>query len=309
MIRPMIRSRRAAGAALLLALAGLAQARDEAPDSPTLARIRATGVVTLGYRADSAPFSYLDERRRPVGYSLEICQRIVDAVRTRLNQPRVEVRWVLVTTATRLPRLAIGSIDLECGVTTNTAARQAKVAFSVTTFVAASRLLARRDSGIRTLDDLRGRSVVSTLSTTSIEHLTAENDRRGLEMHILASSNDADAFRRVRIGEALAFAMDDVLLRNVLAAAPDRDDYTISDEPLTVEPYAIGLPRGDALYKQLVDDAIVALYRSGEIRTIYRKWFESPIPNRGMNFELPMSKALERAIAQPTDSPDPRVYR
>lgn len=293
---------------LLLAAAGLARA--EAPPSPTLAKIRDTGVLTLGYRADSAPFSYLDERRRPIGYSMDICAAVVAAVRTRLDQPRLEVRRVVVTTATRLPRLANGSIDLECGVTTHTAAREAKVAFSLTTFVAASRLLARRASGVRTLEDLRGRSVVSTLSTTSIEYLTAENERLALDMRILASATDADAFRRVRTGEALAFAMDDVLLHNVLATTPDRDDFVISEEPLTVEPYAIGLPRGDAPFKQLVDDAIAALFRSGEIFTIYRRWFESPIPNRdGLNFELPMSKALERAIARPTDSPDPRFYR
>lgn len=297
------------GALLLLAAAGIVHA-ESPPPSRTLAKVRDTGVLTLGYRVDSAPFSYLDERRRPIGYSMDVCQRIVEAVRAHLKQPRLEVRSVVVTSATRLPQLANGSIDLECGVTTNTAARQTKVAFSLTTFVAASRLLARRDSGVRTLEDLRGRSVVSTLSTTSIEHLTAENERLGLDMRILASATDADAFRRVRTGEALAFAMDDVLLHNVLATAPDRDEFTISQEPLTVEPYAIGLPRGDARFKQLVDDAIAALFRSGEIFAIYRRWFQSPIPNRdGMNFELPMSQALERAIARPTDSPDPRVYR
>lgn len=295
------------GLAVLLAAASVGLAR--AQESPTLARIRDTGVVALGYRVDSAPFSYLDERRRPIGYSVDICRRVVDAIRVRLGAPRLEVRWVLVTTATRLPMLANGSIDLECGVTTNTAARQAKAAFSVTTFVAASRLLSRRNAGVRTLEDLRGENVVSTLSTTSIEHLTAENERLGLDMHILAAASDADAFRRVRSGDAKAFAMDDVLLRGILATATDREDYVVSEEPLTTEPYAIGLTRGDAVFKQLVDDAIVAVFRSGEIRTIYGRWFLGPTPNRGLNLELPMSKSLERVILHPTDSADPRVYR
>lgn len=296
-------------ALLLAAAAWCSPSRGEEPLSPTLAKIRETGIVTLGYRFDSAPFSYLDAQRRPIGYSMDICASVVEAIRARLKQPTLEVRRVLVTTATRLPHLANGSVDLECGVTTNTAPRQAKVAFSVTTFVAASRLLSRKDSGIGTLQDLRGQNVVSTISTTSIEHLTAENERLGLGLHILASPEDADALRRVRSGEAMAFAMDDVLLRYLLATAPDRDEYAISDTVLTTEPYAIGLGRGDPGFKQLVDGAIVALYRSGEIHRIYRKWFQLPIPGRGINLDMPMSKSLERAIAQPTDSPDPRVYR
>lgn len=280
-----------------------------AQESATLRRIRDTGVVTLGYRVSSVPFSYLDARRRPVGYSIDICERVVEAIRQRLAQPAIETRLVMVTSATRVPMLANGTVDLECGVTTNTAERQKSVAFSTTTFVAASRLLMRTGAGIRGLDDLRGQPVATTVSTTSIQFLTAANQGRGLDMKILAGADDADAFQMVRTGRAAAFAMDDVLLRGVLATAPDARDYTISDEALTVEPYAIGMSRDDPVFKQLVDGVIIDLFRRGQIQAIYRKWFESPIPPHDINLKLPMSEALQRVIARPTDSPDPQAYR
>lgn len=293
------------GAGLLVA--GLAPAL--AQDSPTLRRIRDTGVVNVGHRVSSVPFSYLDARRRPVGYSIDICERVVEAIRQRLGDPAIETRLVMVTSATRVPMLANGSIDLECGVTTNTAERQKQVAFSITTFVAASRLLTRQGANIRGLEDLRGQPVATTVSTTSIQFLSAANQARGLDMKILAGADDADGFQLVRTGRAAAFAMDDVLLRGLLATAADARDYAISAEALTVEPYAIGLNREDPVFKQLVDGVIVDLFRRGQIQAIYRKWFESPIPPQDINLKLPMSDALQRVIQRPIDSPDPAAYR
>lgn len=281
-----------------------------AADSPTLRKIRDAGVITLGYRVESAPFSYLDGKRRPIGYSIEICDRVVDAVRQRLDQPDLEVRLMPVTSATRLPLVANGTVDLECGVTTNTAERAKSVAFSVTTFVAASRLLSKRSANIRNLDDLKGQTVATTLATTSIQFLHAVNESRHLDMNIVAGLDDAEAFGMVGTGRAVAFAMDDVLLRSLVAATPHGDTlYRIADEALTLEPYAIVLQRDDPVFKQLVDDVIVGLYRSGEIATIYRRWFQAPIPPRGMNLALPMSESLKRVIAHPTDASDPRLYR
>jgi len=279
------------------------------PESATLRKIRDTGVVTLGHRTVSVPFSYLDARRRPIGYSMDICQRVVEAIRLRLGQPEIEVRLVPVTSATRLPMLAIGTVDLECGVTTHTVERQKSVAFSVTTFVAASRLLSKKSAEIFIIDDLRGQSVATTLSTTSIQYLTAVNQSRGLDMKIHAGADDQDAFLMVRNDHAVAFAMDDVLLRGVLASAPDAASYRMSDEALTTEPYAIGIVPNDPVFKQLVDGVIVGLYRSGEIHDIYKKWFESTVPLRNINLRMPMSEQLKRVIAQPTDSPDPATYR
>jgi glutamate/aspartate transport system substrate-binding protein len=295
---------------LAAALPGALGAREpDALDSPVLRKVRDTGVIVLGHRINSVPFSYLDTNRRPVGYSIELCERVVDAVRRRLGLRELEIKRVAVTSATRLPLVANGSIDMECGVTTNTAERQKSQAFSVTTFVAASRLLTRRDSGIQSLEDLRGKVVASTIATTSIRYLASVNDSLGLGMRIVAGQDDVDAFHLVQTGQAAAFAMDDVLLRSLLAAAADRDDYSISADALSVEPYGIGLPRGDAVFKRLVDEVLVGLYRSGEIHDIYQRWFLQRVPGRGLNLNLPMSEPLRRAIARPTDDPDPQRYR
>ena len=300
----------------LLATVGLAAALAAAAapvraegSSPTLDRIRLTGVITVGYRVASVPFSYLDARRQPVGYSMDICRRIVDAVRDRLGAADIETREVPVTSATRIPMLADGAIDLECGVTTNTAERARTVGFSMTTFVAASRLLVKKDAPVQTLQDLRGRTVVTTLATTSMTFLRAANQSQELDMKILAGQDDVDAVRMLRNDQALAFAMDDVLLRGLVAAAPDGDAYRVCDEALTVEPYAIGLPHGDASFKQLVDEVIVGMYRSGALYTLYRKWFQSPVPPRGINLRMPQPDWLARLVRNPTDSPDPQDYR
>lgn len=278
-------------------------------ESRTLNRIRETGVVTIGYRVASRPFSYLDAKRRPIGYSIEICDRIVEVIRQRLMQPDLEIRRVPVMPATRLPMLANGTVDLECGVTTNTIERQKMAAFSVTIFVAESRLLSRASDNIRSLDDLAGRSVATTLSTTSMQFLVSANRSRRLNMRIHAGTDDTDAFQMVRSGSVVAFALDDALLHGMVAAAPDGDNYRISEEALTVEPYAIGMNRDDSMFKQLVDEVIISLYRQGSIDEIYKRWFESPIPGISAGLKMPMSEALRRVITRPTDSGDPAAYR
>lgn len=300
------------GAALASAAApppASAAASAPLPESGVLRKIHDTGLIVLGHRVSSVPFSYLDGRLRPVGYSMDLCHRVVDAVRQRLALPDLEVKLVTVSSATRMPLVANRTVDLECGVTTNTAERQKTQAFSVTTFVAASRLLAKKENEIRSLEDLRGKAVASTIATTSFRYLNSVNESRRLDMKILAGQDDTDAFQMVQTDRAVAFAMDDVLLRSLQAGTANPGDYSISDEALSVEPYGIGLPRDDAGFKQLVDGVLTELYRSGEIHAIYRKWFQSPIPPKGINLQLPMSEPLKRAIANPTDSPDPQMYR
>lgn len=298
--------RRAIGlifAGLVFALGAHAQ------DSPTLRKIREAGVITLGYRDGSVPFSYLDSAHRPVGYSIDICQRVVDAVREHLGQPDLERRFVLVNSATRVPMVANRTVDLECGVTTHTVERQRHVAFSVTTYVAASRLVSRRSDPVRRLQDLRGRVVTSTVGTTSLAHLQRLSTEQGLAMSIVAARDDPDAFRWVENGRADAFAMDDVLLRGMIALARNPADFVVSEDALSVEPYAIMLPKGDPAFKELVDRAIVAMFRRGEVDALYRRWFESAIPPGGVNLSLPMLPAMRRVIEQPTDTPDPAHYR
>ncbi len=277
--------------------------------SNTLKKIQASGVIVLGHRVGALPFSYLDANLQPIGYSLDLCRAVVDALKHQLKLPELKIKLVEVTPATRIPMVANGSLDLECGVTTNTLERQKQVAFSVTTFVAQSRLLAKKANHIATLADLRGRSVVSTLSTTSITRLNEINAQHKLGMRILAGKDDPDSFLFVQSDRALAYAMDDVLLYALIARSPRPQDYSVSDEVLSVEPYGLMLGKDDPEFKRLVDDVIIALFRSGEITQLYRRWFESPIAPNGLNLQLPMSAPLQRAIAHPSDSSDPKHYR
>lgn len=297
-----------ASAALAALCLGFGAAR--AADGPTLTRVRDTGVIVIGYRPASLPFSYLDAQLRPTGYTVELCDRIVDAVRQKLQLPDLEVRRVEVASATRLPLVINGTLDLECGITTNTAERARHQAFSLTIFVAETRLMTRAGERVQGLADLRGKTVASTIGTTSIQHLAKVNEAQSLGIRILGGLDDPEGFQLVRSGRASAFLMDDVILRALLAQqGPGADDYRISDQVQTVEPYAIGLRKGDPQFKALVDEVLAGLYRSGEIHAIYRRWFESPLPSQGLNLKLPMSAAFRRVIASPTDSPDPELYR
>lgn len=291
----------------MAALLGSSPSR--AADSPTLQRIRDTGVIVLGYRSTSVPFSYLDAKLKPVGYSMDLCERIVEAVARRLDMPDLEVKLIAVSSATRLPMMANGTLDLECGVTTHTAERRKAQAFSLTTFVAESKILSKRSSPVLSLDDLRGKAVASTIGTTSIQLLHKQNQQRGLDMKILVGQDDQEAFRALQTERAAAFVMDDVLLRSLIAQVPNAQDYLIADTPLTVEPYGIGLNRDDPEFKQWVDEVLRGLFKSGEIVAIYRKWFQSPIPPRGLNLQLPMSEAFKQLIRNPSDSADPAHYR
>jgi len=276
--------------------------------SATLHKVEQTGIITLGYRVGSVPFSYLDEKLNPIGYSMDLCYRIVDAVRVRLKMRDLGVKLIPVTSATRIPMVVNGTVDLECGVTTNTLERQRSQAFSVTTFIAVSRLLSKKTSDIQTLGDLQGKPVVSTVGTTSIRYLHDANLVQKLDMKILAGLDDADAFQLVQTDRAVAYVMDDVLLRSLLAGSKNPADFSISSASLSIEPYGIAMMKDDATFKQLVDDVLVGTYRSGEIHTIYNKWFQSPIPPKGINLQLPMSAALKRAIAAPSDNGDPKHY-
>ncbi len=276
--------------------------------SPTLNKVEQTGIITLGYRLGSVPFSYLDERLNPIGYSMDLCYRIVDAVKARLKLRNLQVKLIAVTSATRIPLVVNGTVDLECGVTTNTLERQRSETFSVTTFVAISRLLSKKSSNIQTLSDLRGEPVVSTVGTTNIRFLNEANLTQKLDMKILAGLDDAEAFQMVQTDRAVAYVMDDVLLRSLVARTKNPAEFSISEESLSIEPYGIAMTKGDAAFKQLADDVLVGIFRSGEIHTIYNKWFQSPIPPKGINLQLPMSSALKRVIAAPTDMSDPKHY-
>lgn len=274
----------------------------------TLKKIQDSGTITMGVRDSSVPFSYLDDKQQPVGYSVDLCYRIVDAVKTQLKMPNLKVVLQPVTSATRIPLMANGTIDLECGSTTNSIDRQKQVSFVSTTFVTASRLVAKKSSKVSSLNDLRGKSIVSTAGTTSLRLLNELNGERKLGMNILSAKDHAESFLMVKTGRAVAFAMDDILLYSLVASDQAPGDYMITNDALSVEPYGIMVRKDDPAFKRLADTAIANVFKSGEINRIYAKWFTSPIPPKGINLNVPMSDVLKRVIGKPTDSGDPAVY-
>lgn len=276
--------------------------------SGTLKKVRDTKTITLGVRDSSIPFSYLDDKQAYQGYSIDLCMRIVDAVRKELGMQHLDVKMNPVTSATRIPLMANGTIDLECGSTTNNLERQNQVAFAPTTFVTANRLLAKKSSNIQSLDDMKGKTLVSTSGTSNLKQLTALNAQRQLGMKIMTAKDHAEGFLMVETGRAVAFAMDDILLASLAASSKSPKDYAITKDALSVEPYGIMLRRDDPQFKKLVDGAIGNVFKSGEINRIYKKWFMSPIPPKDVNLNWPMSKQLEAVIAKPTDSGDPATY-
>ncbi len=291
-----------------LFIAGFVVTGAYAQESGTLKKIKDSGTITLGVRDSSIPFSYLDDKQSYQGYSVDLCMRVVAAVQKHLGLSSLNVKMTPVTSATRIPLMANGTIDLECGSTTNNLERQKQVAFAPTTFVTANRLLAKKSSGIKTLDDMKGKTIVSTSGTSNIKQVTALNTERNLGMNIQAAKDHAEGFLMVETGRAVAFAMDDILLASLASSSKSPADYGITNEALSVEPYALMLRREDPEFKKVVDNAIVALFKSGEINRIYHKWFQSPIPPKGINLNVPMSDALKSAIARPTDSGDPVSY-
>ncbi len=274
----------------------------------TLKKIKETGTITLGHRESSLPFSYYDDRQQVVGYAMDLCARIVEGVKGNLKLAQLAARLNPVTSATRIPLMANGTIDLECGSTTNNLERQKQVSFTITHFVTANRFVSKKSANLKTVDDLKGKTIVSTSGTTNIKQITEIGAQKGLNLNILAAKDHAEAFLMVETGRAAAFVMDDILLYSLVAGSKSPQDYVISTDALSVEPYGIMLRREDAPFKKVVDEAMIATYKSGAINPIYDKWFLKPIPPKGINLNVPMSAAFKKVIASPTDSGDPAVY-
>jgi glutamate/aspartate transport system substrate-binding protein len=288
--------------------AGVIASGAYAQESGTLKKIKEKGTIVLGVRDSSIPFSYLDDKQSYQGYSIDLCMKIVSAVQKHLGLASLNVTMNPVTSATRIPLMANGTIDLECGSTTNNLERQKQVAFAPTTFVTANRLLAKKSSNVNSLDDMKGKTLVSTAGTSNLKQVTELNAARGLGMNILPAKDHAESFLMVETGRAVAFAMDDILLASLAANSKVPSDYSITKEALSVEPYGIMLRKDDPAFKKVVDEAIANVFKSGDINRIYAKWFQSPIPPKGINLNVPMSKELQAVIAKPTDSGDPAAY-
>ena len=274
----------------------------------TLKKVKDTGTITIGYRDASIPFSYLDQNQKPIGYAMDICYQIVDAVKAKLKMPDIKVALNPVTSSTRIPLMANGTIDLECGSTTNNAERKKQVDFGMTYFVIKYRWVSKASDHMDTIDSLKGQTVVSTAGTTDIKALNELNTSKDMGMTVLSANDHPAAFLMVETGRAKAFLMDDILLAGLVANSKNPADFHISKDSLGLEPYSLMFRKDDPEFKKVVDDEMTKLYKSGEIEKIYHKWFESPIPPKGINLDVPISDSLKKVFANPTDSPDPKVY-
>jgi glutamate/aspartate transport system substrate-binding protein len=295
----------------ILAVAALSIASHAAfGGEPTgaLEKIRSTGTITIGHRESSIPFSYYDNNGKVVGYAMDLCYLVADAVKARLGLEKLDVKLVPVTPSGRIQSVLNGTIDMECGSTTNNVERQKVVSFSITYFVAANRFLTKSKANLRTLDDLKGRTIVSTIGSTNLKQISELNTERHLGLTILAAKDNGEAFRMLESDRADAFVMDDVLLHSLAAHSPIPGDYTVSEDALSVEPYGIMLRRDDPAFKKVVDDALSTIYHSGDIRRIYAKWFQAPIPPHDVNLNVPMSAPLQRTITHLIDSGEPGAY-
>ncbi|MBU1332248.1 MAG: glutamate/aspartate ABC transporter substrate-binding protein [Gammaproteobacteria bacterium] len=268
----------------------------------TLKKIKDSGTITLGHRDASIPFSYFgDNPQQPVGYSHDLQLKVVEAIKQELGMPDLKVRYNLVTSQTRIPLVQNGTVDLECGSTTNNIERQRQVDFSVGIFEVGTRLLAKKTSGVSDFADLKGKNVVTTAGTTSERLLKIMNADKQMGMNIISAKDHGESFLMLESGRALAFMMDDALLYGEMAKAKQPAEWTVVGTPQSFEIYGCMMRKGDEGFKQVVDQAISSTFASGEINAIYDKWFMQPIPPKNLNLNFPMSDELKKLIANPTD--------
>jgi glutamate/aspartate transport system substrate-binding protein len=291
--------------ALLACLVGGAAVAVSAEElEGTLNKIKESGTITIGHRDSSVPLSYLDDKLQPVGFSIDLCRHVVEAVKAKLAMPNLNVAYNPVTSATRIPLVANGTVDVECGSTANMTARQKQVGFSYTFFVPQFKWIVRANSGINAADDLRGKSVAVTAGTNTAIFVNKLNSEGKLGMNIMQGKDHAESFLLVETGRASAWMEDDVLIAGFRANARNPVDFKLLDKAYPSDPYALMLRRDDRQFKALIDEMLAQLMRSGEFERLYVRWFEQPIPPRGINIQLPMSEALKQAVEHPNDRPN-----
>ncbi|MEQ9728452.1 glutamate/aspartate ABC transporter substrate-binding protein [Pseudomonas sp. WHRI 8822A] len=268
----------------------------------TLKKIKDSGTITLGHRDSSIPFSYYgDTSKQPVGYSHDLQLKVVEELKKELELPDLKVRYNLVTSQTRIPLVQNGTVDLECGSTTNNVERQRQVDFSVGIFEVGTRLLTKKTSGVNDFEDLKGKNVVTTAGTTSERLLKSMNAEKKMGMNVISAKDHGESFLMLESNRAVAFMMDDALLAGEMAKAKKPDDWHVVGTPQSFEIYGCMVRKGDEGFKKVVDKAITDTFASGEINDIYNKWFQQPVPPKGLNLNFPMSDELKKLIAEPTD--------
>ncbi len=280
-------------------LAGLGTASH----ADTLKKIADSGTITLAYRESSIPFSYLDGPGQPIGFGVDVAHKIVEAVSKASGKKDIKIAYQAVTSQNRIPLVANGTVDLECGSTTNNAARAKEVSFAVNYFYAASRLLVKKSAHVKRLGDLAGQTVATTTGTTTFGQLRKLSLEKNLNLSVVPAKDHADGFLLLESGRAQAFAMDDILLAGLLMNAKNPAEYEVVGEPLQTEAYACMLRKDDPAFKKLVDATLAGMMQSGEFEKLYKKWFLSPIPPRGKSLALPISQRLRENMQSPTDAP------
>jgi len=292
-----------APALLAIGLLAGAPAPARAQEAATLDKIKAQGQMTVAYRESSIPFSYLGGDAQPTGFGWEICAKVVEQVKKATGRADLQVAAHAVSSQNRIPLLQNGTIDIECGSTTNNSERAKQVAFATNYFYTGTRLLVKAGSPVQSLADLAGKKVVSTTGTTNLQVLRRANTERKLGFELLAAKDHAESVLLVQQGRADAFGMDDILLYGLRASSLNPAELAVIGEAIQVEPYAIMLRKDDPAFKKLVDDTLAALIRSGEFEALYKKWFLSPIPPKGINLNAPMSPQLRDNLKALSDKP------
>jgi glutamate/aspartate transport system substrate-binding protein len=286
-------------AALLCLGAPLRLAAEE--PAGTLKKIRDSGVIALGHRESSIPFSYYDDKQQVVGYSQDVALRIVDAVKQELKLPGIQVKLVPVTSQNRIPLVQNGTVDIECGSTTNNLERQKQVAFSNSLFIVRTRLLTRKDSGIKDFPDLAGKNAVVTAGTTSERLLRKLNEEKKLGLKITSAKDHGESFLILESGRAAAFMLDDVLLSGEVAKARKPAEWVVTGTPQSREAYGCSMRKDDKPFKALVDRTIADMETSGQILPIYEKWLQKPVPPKGLNLNFPLNDEMKTLFKNPND--------
>jgi len=294
-------NRFAIAAALATALSTAAALPAHAQESATLKKIKETGSITLGHRESSIPFSYYDDKQQVIGYSHELMLKVVDSIKSELKLAKIDTRLMPVTSANRITLIQNGTVDIECGSTTNNLERQKQVGFSTTIFVIGTKLLAKKDSGIKDFADLAGKNVVTTAGTTSERLIRKMNEDKKLGMNVISAKDHGEAFLTLETGRAVAFMMDDALLYGEMAKARKPGDWIVTGTAQSKEAYGCMLRKDDPAFKKVVDTALTKALTSGDAEKIYNKWFMSPIPPKGLNLNMPLSDEMKAAFKAPND--------
>jgi len=263
-----------------------------AQDSPVLTRIKERGAINLGHRESSVPFSYIGEDGKPQGYSIDLCMKFIDTIKAEIEMPDLEINYVPVTSQTRIALMANGTIDLECGSTTNNLTRQKQVDYLPVTFITGTKLASRKDSGITEIEDLEGKTVALSLGTTNEKAIKRVAEENGINITTVMVKDHPQGWLTVETGRADAYASDDVLLYGLISKAKDPDQFHVTGRYLSYDPYGIMVPRDDSAYRRLGTVTLADLMRSGEAKEIYDKWF-NPGPT---NINMPMSDTLKTAF-------------